>query len=97
MTDNRTYSADFAEGGDCLTSRVVFVNNEGYSEVSVDRTIPIYTNKNLHPTKKRPDCPMEKDYKLGLRRLMLKELSEIKSTIQIDEIVKKYELKVNML
>lgn len=60
-------------------------------------TIPIYTNKNLHPTKKRPDCPMEKDYKLGLRRLMLKELSEIKSTIQIDEIVKKYELKVNML
>lgn len=65
------------------------------AEMVVNLTIPIYTNKFLHPTKKRPDCPMEKDYKQGLRRLMLKELEEGK--ILTSEIVKKYELKVNIL
>lgn len=96
MIDNRAYNVDIASD-EGIVSGIAFVTTGKYLSISVDEVIPIYTNKNLHPIKKRADCPMEKDYKLGLRRLMLKELSEIKSTVQIEEIVKKYELKVNML
>jgi hypothetical protein len=40
----------------------------------VTQTITIYTQKNRHPVKKRADCPIEINYKQGLRMLMLREL-----------------------
>jgi hypothetical protein len=41
----------------------------------VEQTIPIYTRKRPHPTKNKADCPLEINYKQGLRMLMLRELN----------------------
>jgi hypothetical protein len=41
----------------------------------VEQTIPIYTRKRPHPIKNKADCPLEINYKQGLRMLMLRELN----------------------
>lgn len=57
--------------------------------------IPIYTKKNPHPTRKRPeDCPIEVTYKQGLRMLMLRELSNGGDRTAI---IEKYKQKVEQL
>lgn len=56
-------------------------------------TIPIYTKKNPHPTRKRKaDCPIEVQYKQGLRQSMLLEL---RLGGNKDAIIQKYQMKVS--
>jgi hypothetical protein len=54
----------------------------------VNSTIPIYTDLNPHPVKKKKDCLMERDYKKGIRLSMKKELQAV---------IVKYENKVKEL
>lgn len=64
----------------------------------VEQTIPIYTFKNPHPTRKRPnDCDIEKSVKEGWRLLMLKELHLMPCDMwdtDWDLVVEKYKRKV---
>jgi hypothetical protein len=58
----------------------------------VTDTIPIYTKRNPHPTRKRPnDCAIEISCKQGWRMLMLRELN---SGGDREAIVEKYKQKV---
>lgn len=66
-------------------------------EYLVLKTIPIYTLRKQHPVKKRPDCPLERDYKLGLRDAMRKELKQAITKDQEDQVVAKYKEKVKEL
>lgn len=54
----------------------------------VNTTIPIYTDQNPHPVKKRKDCNIERQYKKGIRATMKKE---------IEAVIAKYENKVKEL
>jgi hypothetical protein len=54
----------------------------------VNTTIPIYTDLNLHPVKKKKDCEMERQYKKGIRLSMRKGL---------EAIIAKYENKMKEL
>lgn len=60
----------------------------------VELTIPIYTRKKPHPIKNRADCPIEINYKQGLRMLMLRELREGKDQ---QSVIEKYKNKVEQL
>lgn len=61
----------------------------------VIETIPIYTMRNPHPTRKRKaDCPIEVQYKQGLRQSMLLEL---RLGCDQQTVIEKYKLKVDQL
>ena len=61
----------------------------------VKETIPIYTLRQPHPTRKRKaDCAIEAQYKQGLRQLMLIEL---RLGGDRQTVIDKYKMKVEQL
>jgi hypothetical protein len=58
------------------------------ADLIVNSTIPIYTDLNPHPVKKKKDCEIERQYKKGIRLSMKKELQAV---------IVKYENKVKEL
>lgn len=64
----------------------------------VEKTIPIYTLRNPHPVKRRPDCNLTKDYKRLQRERMRNDLSLPGLTKEREiEIVNRYREKTKDL
>lgn len=58
-------------------------------------TIPIYTIKNPHPMKGRPDCNLNVFYKKGLREILKNKLTlALETGEDIDLILEEYKNKV---
>ena len=47
----------------------------------VAEAVPIYTRKRPHPVKNRADCPLEVQYKLGLRAQAMKKINDFPDSI----------------
>jgi len=63
----------------------------------VKLTIPIYTDLNPHPMRKRRDCRLEVDYKQRLRAAMREELNRCTNELMRQTVIDRYKTKVAAL